>query len=145
MQETAPGLKIPVVGRAVRTHDEAVRELKTAGAGDVLLVPATVNLDIPEMILNLNLYGVAPAIFNNSFFVQGGGAASYGDDIYAEGLQAARLVAKILRGSRPEDLPVETVNKIELALNRKPLQAFGVTVSTALAGRVDRVFEGIGE
>jgi ABC-type uncharacterized transport system substrate-binding protein len=37
MQETAPGLKIPVVVRAVWTHEEAVRELKTAGAGDVLL------------------------------------------------------------------------------------------------------------
>jgi putative ABC transport system substrate-binding protein len=64
-------------------------------------------------------------------------SASYGGDLYAEGLQAARLVAKILRGSRPEDLPVETVNKIELALNRKTLQAFGVTVSRALAGRGD--------
>ena len=39
-QETAPGLKIPVVVRAVRTRDEAVRELKTAGVGDVLLAPA---------------------------------------------------------------------------------------------------------
>jgi len=144
-QETAPSLKLNVVVRAVRTQEEAVRELKTASARDVLLAPATMNLNIMELILNLNLYRVAPAIFPSSVWVQAGGVASYGVDTYAEGVQAARLVAKILRGARPADLPVEGVNKIELAINRKTLQAFGVTLSTALAGRVDRVFEGIGE
>ncbi len=144
-QETAPRLKLNVVVRAVRTQEEAVRELKTASARDVLLAPVTPNLNIIELILNLNLYVVAPAIFPSSFWVQAGGVASYGVDNYAEGVQAARLVAKILRGARPADLPVESVNKIELAINRKTLQAFGLTIPTALAVRVDRVFEGIGE
>ena len=144
-QETAPRLKLNVVVRAVRTQEEAVRELKTATARDVLLAPATLNLNIMELLLNLNLYVVAPAIFSSSFWVQAGGVASYGVDYYAEGAQAARLVAKILRGTRPADLPVEGANKLELALNRKTLEAFGVTIPTALAVRVDRVFEGIGE
>jgi putative tryptophan/tyrosine transport system substrate-binding protein len=109
------------------------------------LAPVTPNLSIMELILNLNLYVVAPAIFPSSFWVQAGGVASYGVDNYAEGVQAARLVAKILRGARPADLPIEGVNKIELAINRKTLKAFGVTIPTALAIRVDRVFEGIGE
>jgi len=98
-----------------------------------------------ELLLNLNLYVVSPTIFAASFWVQAGGVASYGVDYYAEGVQAARLVVKILRGARPGDLPVEGVNKIELALNRKTLQAFGVAIPPALAVRVDRVFEGIGE
>jgi putative ABC transport system substrate-binding protein len=144
-QETAPSLKLNVVVRAVRTQEEAVRELKTATARDVILAPATLNFSLMELILNLNLYVVAPAIFPASFWVQAGGVASYGVDHYAEGVQAARLVAKILRGARPADLPIEGVNKLELALNRKTLQAFGVTIPTALAVRVDRVFEGIGE
>jgi putative ABC transport system substrate-binding protein len=144
-QETAPSLKLNVVVRPVRTQEEAVRELKTAGARDVLLTPATLNLNIMELILNLNLYMVAPAIFPASFWVQAGGVASYGVDYYAEGVQSARLVAKILRGARPGDLPVEGVNKIELTLNSKTLKAFGVTIPPALAVRVDRVFEGIGE
>ena len=144
-QEAAPSLKLNVVVRAVRTQEEAVRELKTARARDVLLTPATLNLNIVELILNLNLYGVAPAIFPSSFWVQAGGVASYGADYYAENVQAARLVARILRGARPADLPVEGANKLELALNRKTLHAFGVTIPTALAVRADRVFEGIGE
>jgi len=144
-QETAPGMKINVVVRAVRTQEEAARELKTATARDILLAPATHSLRIMELILNLNLYGVAPAIFDSSFWVQGGGAASYGVDNYAEAVQVARLVAKILRGARPADLPIQSTNKLELAINRKTLQAFGVTISPALAARADRVFERIGE
>jgi putative ABC transport system substrate-binding protein len=71
--------------------------------------------------------------------------ASYGVDRVAEGAQAARLVARILRGARPEDLPVEGANKIELAINRKTTQAFGLAIPTSLQMRVDRIFEGIGE
>jgi len=55
------------------------------------------------------------------------------------------MVAKILRGARPVDLPIESVNKLELAINRKTVQAFGVTISPALAVRADQVFEGIGQ
>jgi putative ABC transport system substrate-binding protein len=144
-QETAPRLKLNVVVRAVRTKEEAVHELKAASAQDVLLAPATLNLSIMELILNLNLYVVAPAIFPSSFWVQSGGVASYGVDYYAEGVQVARLVAKILRGARPADLPVEGVDKIELAINRKTLQAFGAQIPPVLAARADRIFEGIGE
>src|SRR6266849_6264219 len=63
-QETAPSLKLNVVVRPVRTQEEAVRELKTANARDVLLAPATMNLNIMELLLNLNLYVVSPAIFS---------------------------------------------------------------------------------
>src|SRR5438874_238732 len=49
-QETAPSLKLNVVVRAVRTQEEAVRELKTASARDVLLAPATMNLNIMDLI-----------------------------------------------------------------------------------------------
>jgi putative ABC transport system substrate-binding protein len=144
-QEIGPQLNITVVARGVRTHQEAIRELKTAGAGDMLLAPAVNNLQITALVLNLNLYVVAPAIFTSSFWVQGGGVASYGVDRIAEGAQAARLVARILRGARPEDLPVEGANKIELTINRKTTQAFGLAIPTSLQMRVDRIFEGIGE
>src|SRR5262249_3159259 len=112
---------------------------------DFLLTPGTLNLNIMELILNLNLNAVAPAIFASSYWVQAGGVASYGVDSYAENAQAARLVAKILRGARPADLPVEGANKLELTLNRKALRAFGMSTTPALTTRVDRVFEGIGE
>jgi putative tryptophan/tyrosine transport system substrate-binding protein len=54
-------------------------------------------------------------------------------------------VARILRGARPEDLPVEGADKIELTINRKTAQAFGLTIPTSLQVRADRVFERVGE
>src|SRR5262249_13416982 len=72
-RETAPSLNLNVVVRAVRTQEEAVRELKTATARDVVLAPATHTLRLLELILNLNLYTVAPATFASSFWVQAGG------------------------------------------------------------------------
>jgi len=144
-QQTGPSLKITVVARAVGTQEEAVRELKLASPGDVILAPAIPNLDITALVLNLNLYVAAPAVFVNSFWVQAGGIASYGVDQGAQGVQAARLVAKILRGAHPQNLPVERADKIELTLNRKTIRAFGLTIPPSLAARVDRVFEGIGE
>jgi putative ABC transport system substrate-binding protein len=144
-EAVAPQLKIPVVVRGVRTQDEAIRELKTAGSRDVILAPASNNLEITSLILNLNLYVVAPAIFVSSFWVQGGGVASYGVEFVAEGAQAARLVARILRGARPEELPVEGANKIELTINRKTAQAFGIAIPTSVQVRADRVFERVGE
>jgi putative tryptophan/tyrosine transport system substrate-binding protein len=144
-QEIGPQLKIPVVARGVRTQEEAIRELKTAGSRDMILAPSSNNLEITALVLNLNLYVVAPAIFPSAFWVQGGGVASYGVDFVAEGAQAARLVARILRGARPEELPVEGANKIELTINRKTAQAFGLTIPTSLQVRADRVFDRVGE
>jgi ABC-type uncharacterized transport system substrate-binding protein len=53
---------------------------------------------------------------------------SYGPDYYAQGVQAAGLVAKILRGARPSDVPVESADRIELAVNLKTAELLGVTV-----------------
>jgi putative ABC transport system substrate-binding protein len=66
-------------------------------------------------------------------------------EFVAEGAQAARLVARILRGARPEELPVEGANKIELTINRKTAQAFGIAIPTSVQVRADRVFERVGE
>ena len=57
-----------------------------------------------------------------------GGLASYGPDYFAQGVQAAGLVAKILRGARPSDVPVEGADRIELAVNLKTAELIGITL-----------------
>ena len=65
------------------------------------------------------------------------GLASYGSDYYAEGFQAARLVARILRGARPQELPVEGADKLDLAVNLKTAAALGLTVPRKILLRAD--------
>jgi len=106
-----------------------------------LLSPPAVTMNIPAVILDLELMSKWPALFYNTFWSQAGALVSYGSDPYAEGVQAARLVARILRGERPQDLPVEGANKIELAINLKTARSQGITIPRDILVRADRVFE----
>jgi len=64
---------------------------------------------------------------------------SYGSDYYAEGAQATRLIAKILRSARPEDLPIEGTDKIDLAVNLKTASALGLPVPRKIMLRADTI------
>lgn len=140
-QEVAPVLKLEVVARGVRTPEELVASLKGLRAGDGLLSPPTVALNIPGVLLDLEFSGRWPLVSFTRFWAQAGALVSYGPDFVADGAQAARLVAKILRGARPEDLPVEGSNKIELAINLKTARSLGVTIPRELLARADHVIE----
>ena len=140
-KEVAAVLKLEVVARAVRTQEDLVGHLKTLRPGDGLLSPPGLTLNIPGVILDLALMSKWPAVFANTFWVQAGGLASYGSDTHAEGVQAGRLVARILRGERSQDLPVEGANKIELAINLKTARSLGIALPRDILVRADRVIE----
>jgi putative ABC transport system substrate-binding protein len=138
-QEAGPRLKLRVVERPVRTAEELERVLKELGAGDALLPPDIATMDIPAVILEASLASRIPAVFPAALWVGYGGLVSYGPDYYAQGVQAARLVAKILRGARPQDLPVEGADKIDLAVNLKTANLLGLTVPRKVLLRADRL------
>ncbi|MBI2000191.1 MAG: ABC transporter substrate-binding protein [candidate division NC10 bacterium] len=140
-REVAPLLKLEVMVRPVRTPEELVAHLKGLRPGDGLLAPPTVTMNIPGVILDLELGAKWPAVFNTAFWVQSGAVVSYGSNAHADGVQAARLVAKILRGARPQDLPVEGANKIELAINLKTAKSLGVTIPREILARADQVIQ----
>ena len=78
-------------------------------------------------------------MFPQSFYVEHGGLASYGPDLYETGRLAARLVDKILKGTKPGDIPVEVNNKIEFAINLKTAKALGLTIPSEVLFRADRI------
>ena len=136
-QETAPRLKLGLVARAVRAPEELERVLKEIQPGDALLPPDIATMDIPAVMLEVSLSSRVPAVFPAALWVGHGGLVSYGSDYHAQGVQAARLVAKILRGARPRDLPVEGADKIDLAVNLKTAALFGLTVPRKVLLRAD--------
>jgi len=138
-QEAGPRLRLGVVDRPVRTPEELERALKELRPGDALVPPDIATMDIPAVILEASLAARIPAVFPAALWVGHGGLVSYGPDYYAQGVQAARLVAKILRGARPQDLPVEGADKIDLAVNLKTANLLGLSVPRKVLLRADRL------
>jgi putative ABC transport system substrate-binding protein len=137
--EAAPRLGLDLVPRGVLETEQLTRILRQLRSGDALLAPDKDALDIPAAILETSKVSRLPAIFPSSLWVGHGGLLSYGPDYYAQGLQAARLVAKILRGARPEDLPVEDADKIDLAVNLRTATLLGLTVPPRILLRAETI------
>ena len=95
-QKGGPRLKLEVVSRPVFGAEDVRRAIETVGPGDAFLVPDNDTFDIPSAILEASLRSRIPAVFSSALWVGQGGLLSYGPDYYAQGMQAARLVAKIL-------------------------------------------------
>lgn len=133
----ATQLDLRLVARPVATREDLTRALKDIRRGDALLAPDRGPLDIPGALLDLSLAKRIPAVFTASFYVGYGGLTSYGADYYAEGFQAARLVARILRGARPQELPVEGADKLDVAVNLKTAADLGLTVPRKILLRAD--------
>ena len=82
-----------------------------------------------------------PAVYQQSFFVRDGGLLSYGPDRVDIWRRTATYVDRILRGEKPEDLPVQLPTKFEMVLNLKTAKALGLTVPLTLQAIADEVIE----
>ena len=92
---------------------------------------------ISTLALKLRL----PAIFANREFAEAAGLMSYGPNFPSLYRRAAELVDKILRGTKPGDIPVEQPTKFDLVINLKTAKSLGLDVPPTLLARTDEVIE----
>jgi putative ABC transport system substrate-binding protein len=128
---------LEILSRTVRTPDELERVLEGLRPGDALLVPDVAIMDLSAVLLETSLARRVPAVFSAELWVGHGGLVSYGADYRAQGVQAARLVGKILHGAQPRDLPVEAAEHITLAVNLKTAASLGLRVPRQVLFRAD--------
>ena len=113
-----------------------------ASGGEALNVFASPMLDgngqlIMERVATLRL----PAIYQWPERAEESGFAAYGPRLSELNVLCARLAAKLLRGAKPADIPIEQPTKFELVINLKTAKAMGVTVPAILVARADKVIE----
>ena len=128
----------------IRDAGEIERGLATfarsANGGLIVTGPAGASV-YRELIIELAARHKLPAVYADGYIVTQGGLISYGPDRINLYRQAANYVDRILRGEKPADLPVQTPNKYELAINLKTAKALGLTVPQALQASADQVIE----
>jgi len=82
-----------------------------------------------------------PAIFWERKAVEAGGLLSYGASLTEAHRAVGNYAARILKGDKPEDLPVQRSTRIEMTINLKTAKALGLTVPQSILLRADEVIE----
>jgi putative ABC transport system substrate-binding protein len=140
-RRAAHQLGIELVEKPVHTSEEAQDMLSRMQPGEVdgVLPPICCALNIPGFVLDLMPAKRIPALFDSAFWPERGAFASYGQDFYEQGRQAARLVDKILNGQPPAEIPVEVNSKLEFVINLKTAKALGLTIAPVVLFQADRI------
>ena len=113
---------------------------RKSGGGLIVLPDSFTSLH-RDLIIQLAALRRLPAIYPYSYFTASGGLISYGVDQASQFRQAASYIDRILRGTKPADLPVQRPTKFELVINLKTANALGLTVPQSLFARADEVIE----
>jgi putative tryptophan/tyrosine transport system substrate-binding protein len=109
---------------------------------DVLLVlQDALTLDYRKEIIGFTLRERLPTMFVGKEWVEEGGLMSYGDRLPERYRRAADIVDRILKGTKPADIPVEQPTTFELAVNLKTAKAIGLTLPPTFLARADQVIE----
>jgi putative ABC transport system substrate-binding protein len=114
----------------------------TKGRADAALVLGTpVLISQRRQIANLAIKHRLPAIYADRAYVESGGLMSYGTNVADLYRRAATYVDKILKGSKPADLPVEQPIKFEFVINLKAAKQIGLTIPPNVLARADKVIK----
>jgi putative ABC transport system substrate-binding protein len=143
IEATAPALRLQPILIAVRNRDDfgdAFSEM-TEGRADAVFISHTMTTRARDQIIAFAAKNRLPTMFMDRDYVAAGGLMSYGSNYAEQFRQAAEYVAKILKGARPADLPIEQPTKFELVINLKIARALGLTIPPSLLQRADQVIE----
>ena len=144
LRYAAPGLGLAFTAVEARTAndlDGAFAILARERPDVVLITNDAVHQSRIQKIIAFLFQQGLPAMFQSRDSVAAGGLMSYGPNIPEMFRQGAFFVQKILQGTQPADLPVQTPQRFQLVINLKTAKAIGVTISEAVQLQADEVIE----
>ena len=121
--------------------EAAFVSLSQQGAGAAIIPGDAVFQDRLDQIVALEARYVLHTVYEAPEFPMSGGLMNYGSSFDSAFSVLATYIGRILKGARPEDLPVEQTTKFVMVVNLKTAQALGLTVPQSILARADRVIE----
>ena len=143
-QQPARQLGIQLHSLEVRSPnelDKAFEAATRARAGALAILPDPVITTSLKRIVDFAAKSRLPSIYQSSEFADAGGLVTYGPNRAELFRRAATYVDKILKGTKPGDLPVEQPTKLELVVNLKTAKALGLNMPREIIARATRVIE----
>jgi len=138
----ALGVRLQFVeARGPADFDRAFSEMTRARAGALTVLTGPMFFNERRRLVDLAAKNRLPAVYPWREFVDAGGLMAYGQNVADMYRRAATYVDRILKGTKPGDLPVEQPTKFELAINLKTAKALGLTIPPSVLGRADHVVE----
>ena len=117
--------------------DRAFSDMTNARAGALMVLGGTMFLIERRQLVDLAARNRLPAMYGLREYVDAGGLMCYGPDNADMSRRAATYVDKILKGTKPADLPVEQPTKFDLVINLKAAKALGLTIPPSLLLRAE--------
>jgi putative ABC transport system substrate-binding protein len=108
------------------------------GVRGVMVQPDGMFFNGRKRIAELALARKLPSLVFNLTMVEAGGLMTYAPSSFAIYRRSAVYIDKILKGTKPDELPVELPTKFEFDINLKTAKAIGLTISPAIVARADR-------
>jgi putative ABC transport system substrate-binding protein len=144
MQSAAGPLKLTLQRQEVAGSEDIepafARLVGDRAQGLIVLPSAPINASRAQ-IVSLATKHRLPGMYPDSQYVKAGGLMSYAADNSDLHRRAATYVDSLLRGAKPDDLPIQQPTKFELVINLKTAKALGLTIPPSLLQRADQVIE----
>jgi putative ABC transport system substrate-binding protein len=143
-REEAKRLGIKFVERHVASVDElkkALEALKPGEADAFFYTADAMVVGQAQLIIDTTKVKKTATMFHEPSLVAKGALASYGQNYYEVGRASAKYVQRVLNGTHPRDLRVETIENIELAINLKTAKQLGLTIPPNVLARAKKVIK----
>lgn len=143
-REEAKRLGIKLIERHVTSSEElqkALQGLKPGEADAYFFLPDTMVVGQAPLIIDTAKAKKLPTMFQEQSLVAKGGLASYGQNYYEIGWLSAKYVQRVLNGTHPKDLKIETVENVELVINLQTAKQLGVTIPPQVLARAKKVIK----
>jgi ABC-type uncharacterized transport system substrate-binding protein len=144
IEAAAPALAVQTTTIGVHSAAEIERGITAYAeqpANGLIVLPHIILTQNRDLIIVLAAHYRLPAIYPFRYFATGGGLISYGINLIEQWRGAAGYVDRILKGGKPGELPVQALDKYELAINLKTAKALGLEIPPTLLARADEVIE----